>query len=233
MFTGIVTHRGRLVSVTPSGPDRRMVFAVEGEPLSGAAEGDSISVSGACLTMLDIAAGQGDWRFSADVSAETLDKTILGELQAGDPVNLEPALCAGDRLGGHLVTGHVDGRGALVSRTRVNVSDDGEGVPAAGPDGDGRVDSGAAGQSAAAVAENFRFRVPAGLARYIAAKGSVCIDGVSLTVNTVADDTFEVCIIPHTQAVTTLGALAPGQAVNIEVDLVARYLERLLAVRTS
>lgn len=198
MFTGIVTHQGRLAAIEPSGSDQRMIFEVSGDALEDASEGDSMSVSGACLTMLDIERTDAGGRFSADVSVETLDKTVLGDLAPGDPVNLEPALRARDRLGGHLVSGHVDGRGTLLERTV-----------------DGR-------------AEHFRFTVPAPLARYIAAKGSVCIDGVSLTVNTVEGREFEVCIIPHTQTVTTLGRLTPGQAVNIEVDMIARYLERLM-----
>ena len=196
MFTGIVTYRGQLATIEPSGVDQRMTFVLEPEALQDASEGDSMCVSGACLTMLDIDKGAG--RFSADVSAETLDKTILGGLEAGDPVNLEPALRAADRLGGHLVSGHVDGVGRLLDRS---------------PDGR---------------SERFRFEVPANLSRYIAAKGSVCIDGVSLTVNDVEANRFGVCIIPHTLEVTTLGRLEPGSAVNIEVDMIARYLERLM-----
>jgi len=203
MFTGIVTHRGRLAASEPAGADRRMTFIVEGDALSDAAEGDSMCISGACLTMLDIQREGDGGRFSADVSAETLDKTALGGLSVGDPVNLEPALRAADRLGGHLVSGHVDGRGTLVAR------------------------EGEAG------AEVFRFEVPAALARYIAPKGSVCIDGVSLTVNAVTGSRFEVCIIPHTQQVTTLGRLAPGSVVNIEVDMIARYVERLMTAETD
>lgn len=199
MFTGIVTYRGRLLSSEASGPDRRMSFEVEAAALSDAAEGDSMCVSGACLTMLAIEAPvTGVGRFSADVSAETLDKTILGELTVGAQVNLEPALRAADRLGGHLVSGHVDGRGVLISRA---------------PDGR---------------AERWLFEVPDELKRYIAAKGSVCINGVSLTVNVVEGARFEVCIIPHTLNVTTLGDLQPGSAVNIEVDMIARYVERLI-----
>ncbi len=196
MFTGIVTHRGHLARIEPSGSDQRMTFVVEGEALADAAEGDSMCVSGACLTMLDIDREAG--RFSADVSTETLDKTILGRLAPGDPVNLEPALRAADRLGGHLVSGHVDGRGALVERR---------------PDGR---------------SERFEFELPRELSRYVAAKGSVCIDGVSLTVNEVEGRRFQVCIIPHTLEVTTLGRLEPGDPVNIEVDMIARYLERLM-----
>lgn len=200
MFTGIVTYRGRLLAIAPSDNDRRMTFEVEAAALGDAAEGDSMCVSGACLTMLDIHAPPGGkGRFSADVSTETLARTTLGALVVGDTVNLEPALRAADRLGGHLVSGHVDGRGVLLSR-----------IP------DGR-------------AERWHFEVPNELKRYIAAKGSVCINGVSLTVNEVDGARFEVCIIPHTLEVTTLGSLEAGSAVNIEVDMIARYVERLIA----
>ena len=200
MFTGIVTYRGRLLANDLSDADQRMTFEVEASALSDATEGDSMCVSGACLTMLDIQSpADGTGRFSADVSAETLDQTILGELNIGDEVNLEPALQAADRLGGHLVSGHVDGRGVLLSRTS-----------------DGH-------------AERWLFEVPDDLKRYIAPKGSVCVNGVSLTVNTVDRARFEVCIIPHTLAVTTLGGLEAGSLVNIEVDMIARYVERLLA----
>ncbi len=194
MFTGIITHQGRLAASETIGGDRRMTFEVPVDALEGARDGDSMCVSGACLTML----APADGRFDADVSAETLALTTLGALVPGATVNLEPALRAGDPLGGHLVSGHVDGIARLADRA---------------PDGR---------------AERFGFTVPAGLAKYIATKGSICVDGVSLTVNAVAGERFEVCIIPHTLAVTTLGQLAPGDEVNIEVDMVARYLERLL-----
>jgi riboflavin synthase len=141
----------------------------------------------------------GGWRFQADVSQETLGLTTLGRLREGQAVNLELALQAQDRLGGHLVSGHVDGMATLVSRR---------------PD---------------ARAERLEFEVPAALARYLARKGSVCLDGVSLTVNDVDGCRFGVCLIPHTLEVTTLGELRPGGLVNLEVDLVARYLERLAA----
>ena len=203
MFTGIVTELGRLTAMEPSGEDQRMTFEVEGDGLAGAREGDSMSVSGACLTMLDL----DDRVFSADVSTETLDKTRLGDLRPGSRVNLEPALRAEDRLGGHLVSGHVDGVGRLVSR-----------------EVDGR-------------SERFRFEIPPALARYVAPKGSICIDGVSLTVNEVEDgaegSAFEVCIIPHTLKVTTLGDLQAGERVNIEVDMIARYLERLVQAQAT
>ena len=138
-------------------------------------------------------------RFVADVSRETLDLTTLGRLEEGDAVNLELALRPDDRMGGHLVTGHVDGLARLVSRYE-----------------DAR-------------AERFEFEVPASLARYVARKGSVCLDGVSLTVNAVDGCRFDVCLIPHTLEITTLGELSVGDEVNLEVDLIARYLERLMA----
>lgn len=195
MFTGIITAQGALERVESRGADARLAFRVPARWLSETAEGDSIAVNGVCLTALQPLEG----RFSADVSTETLSLTTLGELAPGDPVNLELALRASDRLGGHLVSGHVDGVAKLVRRQ-----------------GSGR-------------AELFEFECPEHLSRYIATKGSVCLNGVSLTVNGVAAHRFEVCIIPHTQAMTNLGALGPGDRVNIEVDMVPRYLERLLA----
>jgi len=193
MFTGIVTAQGILQEKTHVGGDCRLSFHCADLPLESCREGDSICVSGACLTMLQPAAGH----FVADVSQETLSLTTLGRLQEGQTVNLELAMRADDRLGGHLVTGHVDGLATLRERH---------------PD---------------ARAERLEFEVPVQLARYVARKGSVCLDGVSLTVNEVAGCRFSVCLIPHTLEITTLGALSPGDQVNLEVDLVARYLERL------
>jgi len=193
MFTGIVTAQGILQEKATVGGDCRLRFNCADLSLDSSLEGDSICVSGACLTMLEPNAGQ----FAADVSQETLSLTTLGHLQPGQAVNLELALRAEDRLGGHLVTGHVDGLATLLERH---------------PD---------------ARAERLEFEVPAPLARYVARKGSVCLDGVSLTVNEVSGRRFSVCLIPHTLEVTTLGALRPGDRVNLEVDLVARYLERL------
>lgn len=193
MFTGIVSAKGALERKTDLGGDCRLKFSCTDVGLEGARPGDSICVSGTCLTMLD---PDGDG-FSADVSQETLALTTLGTLDEGQSVNLELALAAGDRLGGHLVTGHVDGMARLVSRH---------------PD---------------ARAERLEFEVPTSLARYVARKGSVCLDGVSLTVNEVDGCNFSVCLIPHTLEVTTLGDLQSGDPVNLEVDLVARYLERL------
>ena len=199
MFTGIIMSQGFVQETTPMGGDVRLRIHTGGISLEGCNEGDSIAVSGACLTMLQPSGHE----FYADVSAETLALTTLGRLAPGSPVNLELALTLKDRLGGHLVSGHVDGMGSLLSRYQ-----------------DGR-------------AERFTVELPASLARYVAAKGSVTIDGVSLTVNEVTGNTFAVCLIPHTLAVTTLGRLQPGDKVNIEADLVARYLERLMGDGTA
>lgn len=193
MFTGIVQAMGSVRALHPKGGDVELVIDADALDLSAAAIGDSIAVSGACLTVTRLEAGA----FAADVSRETLDKTTLGALRAGSRVNLEPALRAGQALGGHYVTGHVDGRARVV-----------------------------------AIAEDARswrvsFEVPAALARYIASKGSATVDGVSLTVNEVEGRRFGVNLIPHTREVTTLGELAPGAMVNLEVDIIARYVERL------
>jgi riboflavin synthase len=197
VFTGIVQDVGRIAQQEPRGGDMRLVIAVERLSLAGVQPGDSISVSGVCLTALDLTAAS----FAADVSRETLDVTTLGALAVGARVNLEPALRAGDALGGHLVSGHVDGIAEVVSVT-----------------GDAR-------------SVRVVFQCPPGLGRYVARTGSVAIDGVSLTVNEAEGDRFGVNLIPHTQSVTTLGELAPGRRVNFEVDQVARYVERLLADR--
>jgi len=172
----------------------RLTVACRRLDLSRVQPGDSICVQGCCLTVTE-RMGQA---FAADVSRETLSLTTLGDLVAGSPVNLELALRAGDPLGGHLVSGHVDGVARVV----------------------------AASEEARSV--RLKIEVPAELARYIARKGSVAVDGVSLTINEVGDTVFGVNIIPHTQAVTTLGKLAVGSRVNLEVDQVARYLERML-----
>jgi len=185
VFTGIVQAVGRIVA---TGPHEIDAGALD---MRGVALGDSICVQGACLTVTGLT-GRG---FTTDVSAETL--ALTSGLERPGPVNLEKAMRLGDALGGHLVTGHVDGIGEVVSH-------------------EGPV---------------YRLRAPAALARYIARKGSVCVDGVSLTVNRVDGAEFEVNLIPHTLAHTTLSRLAPGVRVNLEIDLVARYLERLLAAR--
>ena len=195
MFTGIVTHMGRLLSCEDRGGDMRMGFWVDPDIMHDCAEGDSIAVNGVCLTMITPTADG----FCADVSTETLDRTTLGRLQTGGRVNLELPLRAADRLGGHLVSGHVDGKAVLRSRH---------------PD---------------ARAERFELELPKELARYVTEKGSVTLDGVSLTVNDATGNQFGVCLIPHTLEITNLGTLQPGDEVNVEVDMIARYLERLLA----
>jgi riboflavin synthase len=196
VFTGIVLDVGHVLTRETRGGDLRLIIECAHLDLAGARVGDSICVQGCCLTATAV---QGR-TFAADLSRETLALTTLGELVAGDAVNLEPALRAGDALGGHLVSGHVDGV-AQVSA----VSDD-------------------------ARSRRLTIGLPAALARYLAPKGSVAVDGVSLTINTVESASFAVNIIPHTQEVTTLGRLTVGARVNLEVDQVARYLARLLAV---
>lgn len=194
MFTGIIAATGTLASIRDSGGDWRIRIASAELDFGDVATGDSIAVSGVCLTALDITRHS----FDADVSRETLACTTLCDWKNGELVNLEKALMPQSRLGGHIVSGHVDGIAELVSRA---------------PD---------------ARSERLVFRVPHELARYIAHKGSVCLDGVSLTVNEVAGDTFGVNIIPHTAERTTLHLYKPGRKVNVEVDVISRYLERLL-----
>ena len=195
MFTGIVQDLGTLVAREPRGGDLRLVIGLNELDEARVGLGDSISVQGCCLTVT----GRKDRTFSADLSRETLALTTLGALAVGARVNLEPALRAGDVLGGHLVSGHIDGTARVTS-----VETD-------------------------ARSQRLTIGVPPELMRYLARKGSVTVDGVSLTVNEVAGASFGVNIIPHTQAVTTLGALAAGDQVNLEVDQLARYVERLLA----
>lgn len=195
MFTGIVLDVGRVVSRESRGGDDRLLIAFDRLDPSGINVGDSICVQGCCLTAVELR----DRTFAADASRETLSLTTLGDLAPGSPVNLEPSLKAGDPLGGHLVSGHVDGVAEVAAIS-----------------GDAR-------------STRVEIAVPAALSRYIARKGSVTIDGVSLTVNEVQGATFGINLIPHTQAVTTLGALRVGARVNIEIDQIARYVERLLA----
>ena len=194
MFTGIVQSVGRIARLEPRGGDVRLHVDTAGLDLSDVQLGDSIAVSGVCLTAVTLEA-RG---FAADVSNETLSLTTLGKHKAGDPVNLEKALRLADRLGGHLVSGHVDGVGKVIAVT---------------PDGRSL---------------RWTFEVPTQLARYIASKGSICIDGTSLTVNEVSGNRFGVNLIPHTVEHTAFHARRPGDAVNIEVDVVARYVERLI-----
>jgi riboflavin synthase len=197
VFTGIVQDVGKVSARENRGGDARIVIAFNHLRSSDFRIGDSICVQGCCLTATELPQGA----FAADVSRETLSLTTLGDLAVGSPVNLEPSLKAGDALGGHLVSGHIDGVAEIVAIG-----------------GDAR-------------STRLKIAVPADLARYIARKGSVAVDGVSLTVNEVDGATFGVNIIPHTQTVTTLGKLAVGARVNLEVDQVARYVERLLAPR--
>jgi riboflavin synthase len=196
VFTGIVEDVGRIERCEARGGDLRLVIACDRLDMRRVQLGDSVSVQGCCLTAAEVHARA----FAADVSRETLALTTLGDLQPGAPVNLEPALRAGDPLGGHLVSGHVDGVAQVLA------------------------------VSGEARSQRLVIGVPPPLARFLAPKGSVAVDGVSLTVNAVEDATFGVNIIPHTQSATTLGRLTPGSRVNIEVDQVARYLARLLAV---
>ena len=195
MFTGIIQDVASIVALEPLGGDARLTVGVDRLDLARTAVGDSIAVAGVCLTVVALQP-RG---FSADVSRETLALTTIGDWRAGRRVNLEPALRAGDALGGHLVSGHVDGVAEIRERSDEVRS------------------------------QRFRIRVPQALARYIARKGSVALDGVSLTVNAAEQHEFEVNLVPHTLAVTTLAALAPGDRVNLEVDMIARYTERLLA----
>jgi len=194
MFTGIIQTVGEVAALEHKGKDLRLRIRTGKLDLETVAIGDSIATSGVCLTVVDLP-GDG---FRADVSGETLACTGIGNLKVGDRVNLEKALTLATPLGGHLVSGHVDGIAEVVSR-----QDDGRSV-------------------------RFRMRAPDTLARYIAAKGSVCVDGVSLTVNAVEGAEFELNIVPHTLAETTIGEFQPGRTFNLEVDIIARYLERLL-----
>jgi riboflavin synthase len=194
MFTGIIQTVGHVERLERRGGDVRISIHTGRLPMADVQLGDSIAVSGVCLT----AVKKTDHGFEADVSGETLRLTTLGKLARNAPVNLEKALTLATRLGGHLVSGHVDGIGAVTAR-----HEDSRSV-------------------------RFSIRAPDVLARYIAVKGSICVDGVSLTVNAVDGAGFELNIVPHTLAETTLGGFRPGREVNIEVDLVARYLERLL-----
>jgi len=213
MFTGIVQAVGRIAAATPRGDGLRLEVEAPGFDTADIGIGDSIAVNGCCLTVVDRPAGAGGARLAFDVSAETLRCTV--GLDGTSEVNLEKALRLADRLGGHLMTGHVDGVGTVVDF-----------APVAATRPDGTADAAAA---AGADAQSWRLEIeaPAALARFIAAKGSIAVQGVSLTVNGVAGARFHVNLIPHTLEVTTLKALAPGARVNLEIDLVARYVERL------
>nr|ALG05346.2 riboflavin synthase subunit alpha [uncultured bacterium 5H7] len=205
MFTGIVTALGTIREARHTG-DLHAVIACPFDP-SGIAIGASIACSGTCLTVVDKGGAAGDSWFAVDISGETVSRTVPGRWQTGNRLNLEPALKLGDELGGHIVTGHVDGVGTVDSAT---------------PEG-----------------ESLRLTIaaPAQLAPYLAPKGSITVDGVSLTINEVTDQPGGAChftlnIIPHTADVTTLGKLSVGDAVNLEIDVLARYLQRMQSLRT-
>jgi riboflavin synthase len=198
MFTGIILAKGGIISLAQREGDLELGIDAAGLDMARTAIGDSVCVQGVCLTVTR----KQDTYFSADVSRETLSKTTLGKLKVGSNVNLEPSLRAGDALGGHMVSGHVDAVGHLR-----------------------RLDQDARSW-------RLEFELPASLTRFVAAKGSICLNGVSLTVNNVDGLRFDVNIIPHTHTVTTLGELRVGDEVNVEIDVVARYLERLTKTET-
>lgn len=211
MFTGIVEAVGKILVLESQNGDARVRIASGGLDMRDVRQGDSIAVNGVCLTVVETDKPllrfprlrhpgrlSGSSSFTADVSSETLARTTLGRLRAGDRVNLEKALTPSSRLGGHMVSGHVDGVGEVLERQRE------------------------------ARSVRFRIHAPAAIARYIAAKGSICVDGASLTVNAIAGAIFDFNAVPHSLQATILDDYRPGQRVNLEVDLIARYLERLL-----
>lgn len=196
MFTGIVEELGEVIGVDDLGDSARLT--IRGPVVTtDARHGDSIAVNGVCLTVVEVA---GD-RFTADVMAETLTRSSLRAVDVGGPVNLERAAAVNSRLGGHIVQGHVDGTGEVISR------------------------------SPSQHWEVVRVSLPPELSRYVVEKGSITVDGVSLTVSAIGDDFFEVSLIPTTLGLTTLGRAAPGTRVNLEVDVIAKYVERLLSAR--
>jgi riboflavin synthase len=197
MFTGLIEGVGTLDARIPRDGDARLRIDIGSLPWADAALGESVAVNGVCLTVVAFDATS----FEADASTETLALTTLGSLAPGRALNLERAMRPSDRLGGHLVSGHVDGVGGVL-----DVHDD-------------------------ARAQRWRIGMPAALAKYVAPKGSICVDGVSLTVNAVGGAGFEVALVPHTVAHTAFASTAVGDAVNLEIDLVARYVERLLSAR--
>lgn len=199
MFTGIIEAKGQVTGIEEIGGDRRFEIGLGNIAQSDVRLGDSVAINGVCLT----AVAFGNHSMFADVSLETLRCTTLGELSVGEAVNLEMALLASSRLGGHMVSGHVDGVGEVKSR------------------------------SSDARSERIEFTAPSDISRYIAAKGSICVDGVSLTVNEVTGDVFAVNIVPHTLEETNLGRCQAGVKVNLEIDLIARYLERLLSAGSA
>lgn len=194
MFTGIIAAIGKVDAVQPKGGDLSLQIATQGLELTDVALGDSIAINGVCLTVIKIDSAT----LSFDVSRESLERTSLSNVTPNSEVNLEKALAVGERLGGHFVSGHVDGLGTVISMN----------------------------ESARSI--QFRIEIPVDLERYVAEKGSICIDGVSLTVNNIGEQWFEVNIIPHTMQETIISTYKVGSRVNLEVDLIARYLERLL-----
>jgi riboflavin synthase len=199
MFTGIIAAIGQVESVQPKGGDLKLQIATGKLDLADVKLGDSVALNGVCLTVVEMKAAS----LSFDVSKESLQRTSLNKISTGSEVNLEKAMAVGDRLGGHIVSGHVDGLGKVVSL------------------------------QASARSVQFRFETPAELMRYIVEKGLICIDGISLTVNKVGDNWFEVNIIPHTMQETIISNYQSGSQVNLEVDIIARYLERLMPEATS
>jgi len=195
MFTGIIEAIGKIELIEDIDSDKRFVITSDSLKLSDVQQGDSISVNGVCLTAVDVQ----EKGFSVDVSVETLSCTTFNELAAGDQVNLEKALQLSSRLGGHMVSGHVDGKGIIQKKL------------------------------ADARSERFEIKFPAELGKYICKKGSICIDGVSLTINDAEESTFSVNIIPHTLKETIFSQYIEGRSVNLEVDIIARYMESLIA----
>ncbi len=194
MFTGIIESIGKISKIETQSGDAKITINVGQLDMSDVALGDSIACNGVCLTAIEF----DSQSYTADVSGETLRLTTIGDLAIGSPVNLEKALTPTTRLGGHLVSGHVDGVGEIIS-----IKEDSRSV-------------------------QYKIKAPVELAHYIAKKGSICVDGVSLTVNEISDNIFELNLVPHTLSETTASDYQPGTKVNLEVDLLARYLERLL-----
>jgi riboflavin synthase len=209
MFTGIVTDIGRVAAVSGEATLRRLRIDCSYDP-AGIALGASIACSGPCLTVVAAGARNAGAWFEVEAAAETLARTTVGDWQVGARINLERSLKAGDELGGHLVTGHIDGTAEIIAREEVT-----------------------AGEGAWGATARFVLRAPKVLARFIAEKGSVCLDGTSLTVNEVKGETFSVLIIPHTLAVTTWGERRGGDRLNLEVDLMARYAARLAEAKAA
>jgi len=199
MFTGIIAAVGKIGAVISRGGDMRIKVATDKLDLTDINLGDSIAINGVCLTVVEKSISS----LSFDVSRESLGRTSLGSVAVGSRVNLEKALAVGDRLGGHFVSGHVDGLGKILSLSTV------------------------------ARSVIFKIEMPADLGRFVAEKGSICIDGVSLTVNKVEKNWFEVNVIPHTLQETIIDSYQAGTVINLEVDLIARYLERLIPIETS